>query len=540
MLSAAFKKLGPQQPVPPPPPYKLPMLSPTGPNMPFNKNKLAETPLFEQSEPMQEPIQSRTSPDDFVMQAETSDQAFKRIETTRLQMFYRQSAVDSARAADMDDIHHGPAPAMHPPGASCFADNNNDYFMGWDFPDFDCGLYNDTVTSSSELAQSTSGDTLVAQSFVPGSIATANTSYYGSAGSVDTLASASSVATGPSYFGDAALFGPASSITDEHTHYDIGHASASASPAFGIGEINRVGAAYLDLDQEVAQDNYTVSATPAYDSEFMASESEDEPPRKAPKLNKDGAPRKPRQPRAKLLKWTDDDWKNVCLGIVWACGETGVQIPFEQAAQVVGEKCTAGALQQALLKLRGKQIAEGYQIPNLKMAWTRKNRHAALGAKSKSYQEPEADRPRKKPTRVEATQALLVSVPRAYNDEARSGMARPYKWKKPSRNARSSMPQGSANVKKEETAAPFTGTRAGGAPEHVFNSQAPQDGYLPATPMTGRHRYTSQSVTPLGNNTGGLQGMDIGGGEYAHLLTTDGIYDLGSGFADATDDVFSI
>ncbi|KAH6866657.1 hypothetical protein BKA58DRAFT_460471 [Alternaria rosae] len=123
--------------------------------------------------------------------------------------------------------------------------------------------------------------------------------------------------------------------------------------------------------------NGSVSYTPTCDSDYAESDGEDHPPSKIPKINKDGAPRKPRQPRPKLLKWSDDDWKNVVLGIVWACGETGVQIPFDQAAQVVGKSCTAGALQQAILKLRGKQIDEGYQIPSLRMAWTRKNKRSS-------------------------------------------------------------------------------------------------------------------------------------------------------------------
>lgn len=36
--------------------------------------------------------------------------------------------------------------------------------------------------------------------------------------------------------------------------------------------------------------------------------------------------------------------------------QTMLRIPFEQAAQIVGENCTAGAIQQAILKLRGKMM----------------------------------------------------------------------------------------------------------------------------------------------------------------------------------------
>jgi hypothetical protein len=192
---------------------------------------------------------------------------------------------------------------------------------------------------------------------------------------------------------------------------------------------------------EVQQVTSTVSPSQNDSYRYEGSESEDERPHKATKLNKDGEPRKPRRPRPKLLKWSDDDWKNVILGIVWACGETGVQIPFEQAAQVVGEHCTAGALQQALLKLRGKQIAEGHQIPSLRMAWTRKNRHTSSSlsssTNSKSAQVHDAGKdgtsPRKQPTRVDGTQSKLVTLRRSYSDVDRQGIPFPYKWKQSSR-----------------------------------------------------------------------------------------------------------
>ena len=132
--------------------------------------------------------------------------------------------------------------------------------------------------------------------------------------------------------------------------------------------------------------DHSVSYSPTFSSEdgesdFGAGRSSRVPSR-TPKINKDGAPRKPRQPRPKLLKWTDNDWKNVVLGIIWACGETGVTIRFDQAAQVVGEHCTAGAMQQAILKLRQKQIDQGYDIPSLRMAWTRKNKTSSSPSSS--------------------------------------------------------------------------------------------------------------------------------------------------------------
>ena len=214
-------------------------------------------------------------------------------------------------------------------------------------------------------------------------------------------------------------------------------------PSASYSYSNEVGRSVYDedcnvIDGKTQQVSSSVSPSQNESSRYEGSESEDERPRKAAKLNKGGEPRKPRRPRPKLLKWSDDDWKNVILGIVWACGETGVQIPFEQAAQVVDEHCTAGALQQALLKLRGKQIAEGYQIPSLKMAWTRKNKYSSSPSSSanpKSAQVPDAGKnafPRKQPTRVEGTQSKIVTLNCSYSELDRQGIPFPFKWKKSS------------------------------------------------------------------------------------------------------------
>ncbi|KAL5121682.1 hypothetical protein ACEQ8H_000369 [Pleosporales sp. CAS-2024a] len=182
----------------------------------------------------------------------------------------------------------------------------------------------------------------------------------------------------------------------------------------------------VKTDEEIAQ----VSLTPFGGSDYDDSDYDARRPSKVPKKNKDGFPRKPRQPRPKLLKWDDNDWKNVALGLVWACGDNGIQIPFDQASQVVSESCTAGALQQALLKLRAKQIAEGFQIPLLRMAWTRKNKN---GAPSMSNADPIPPQgtvkntlPKKKPTRVAGAQSLVITLRRAYKDSDREHLAYPY------------------------------------------------------------------------------------------------------------------
>jgi hypothetical protein len=181
------------------------------------------------------------------------------------------------------------------------------------------------------------------------------------------------------------------------------------------------------------RDNIEVSLTPYGGSEYDESECDGRRPSKVPKLNKDGIPRKPRQPRPKLLKWDDNDWKNVALGLVWACGENGIQIPFDQASQVVSDSCTAGALQQALLKLRGKQIAEGFQIPSLRMAWTRKNKNGASSTSSANTKTQQGtDKhllPKKKPTRFVGTQTKMVVLRRAYKDADRLHIAFPHNLK---------------------------------------------------------------------------------------------------------------
>lgn len=57
--------------------------------------------------------------------------------------------------------------------------------------------------------------------------------------------------------------------------------------------------------------------------------------------------------------------------------------------------------------------------------------------------------------------------------------------------------------------------------------------------MTGHHFYNFSPATPFNQNIGYLQGMSMVEEDFTRLLTTQGLHDLGNGFADATDDVFS-
>ena len=239
---------------------------------------------------------------------------------------------------------------------------------------------------------------------------------------------------------------PSASLGRLNLFDDALDSTGSSFPSLDIGD-NASGSKNSKLVEstnqpvkEETRDDVDLSISQASDSEYEEEDLEGNSVPKAPKINKDGALRKPRQPRAKLLKWSDNDWKNVVLGLVWACGETGVQIPFEQAAQVVGPGCTAGALQQALLKLRAKQIAEGYQIPSLKMAWTRKNKNSSTTTSSADTNSAQiltparVTLPRKKPTRQEGHQALIITIKRAYCESARAHLAIPHTFKQIIRN----------------------------------------------------------------------------------------------------------
>ncbi|KAF2854290.1 hypothetical protein T440DRAFT_515016 [Plenodomus tracheiphilus IPT5] len=195
--------------------------------------------------------------------------------------------------------------------------------------------------------------------------------------------------------------------------------------------------------------NSAVSLTPSYGGEHDEYDEYDESDESGrgsivrsraiiiPKTNKDGVRRKSRQPRAKLLKWTDNDWKNVVLGIIWACGETGTQIPFDQAAQIVGESCTAGALQQAVLKLRQKQLAEGNWIPSLRMAWTRKSKNSETSVFNANDTKESEDNIKSKTMLVKrkqsifkGTQSLMVTLKRAYREADREHIDHPHKFSK--------------------------------------------------------------------------------------------------------------
>ncbi|KAF2680140.1 hypothetical protein K458DRAFT_107436 [Lentithecium fluviatile CBS 122367] len=139
------------------------------------------------------------------------------------------------------------------------------------------------------------------------------------------------------------------------------------------------------------------------------------------KRNKDGMPRKSRAPRAPLRRWDENDLTKALIGIVWACGETGLQIPFDQAAQVIDNTCTASALQQAILKLHAQMIKDGKQLPKIKMHWPKKG-----GGQSRTVLRDSGKVPRRKPTIRRGTQSLFVTLKRAYIEADRAVLAPPH------------------------------------------------------------------------------------------------------------------
>ena len=139
----------------------------------------------------------------------------------------------------------------------------------------------------------------------------------------------------------------------------------------------------------------------------QSDESEVDGPTKKRKLNKDGRERKLRKPRGHLRRWDETDLARALIGIVWACGENGINIPFAQAANLVDDRCTASALQQAILKMCVKLNKEGAQLPKIKMNWPKKGEAASEG---KTTTRDNGKLPRKKPTLTQGTQCHITTL----------------------------------------------------------------------------------------------------------------------------------
>ncbi|PVH98250.1 hypothetical protein DM02DRAFT_682611 [Periconia macrospinosa] len=153
--------------------------------------------------------------------------------------------------------------------------------------------------------------------------------------------------------------------------------------------------------------------TPRKNKAKEDSDSEYEEHGKKRKLNKNGEPRKVRKPRGHLRQWDDEDVARALMGLVWAAGENGIRLPFDQAAQMVGQNCTASALQQAILKIHSKLNDQGAQIPKIKMNWPSKVANPS-DSNDGDRDLHKADRRRRHETARKATQTCLVILKCAY------------------------------------------------------------------------------------------------------------------------------
>lgn len=154
------------------------------------------------------------------------------------------------------------------------------------------------------------------------------------------------------------------------------------------------------------------------------SDSEYEEPTKRRKVNKNGELRKVRKPRAFLRQWDEHDVTRALMGIVWAAGENEIRLPFDQAAQLVGETCTASALQQAILKIHSRLNDEGAQIPKIKMSWPSKAANPTFpNVGDRDPNKP--DRRRRIETSRKTTQSFVVTLRCAYLPPARNTVAGP-------------------------------------------------------------------------------------------------------------------
>lgn len=203
--------------------------------------------------------------------------------------------------------------------------------------------------------------------------------------------------------------GDSMDVVQEPTPKDTPDATDTSTPL--LSQDNSYSEAYrhdpssassgIRIKREHSDDDY-VPGDIAVDDDVEELTSEQ--PGKKRKVNKNGRVRKIREPRGHLRRWDESDVSRALVGIVWACGENGVVIPFAQAAKLVDQDCTSGALQQAILKLHDKMNKDGAQLPKIKMNWPKKpssGGNAVIRDNGKV--------PRKKPTLAQATQCNIVS-----------------------------------------------------------------------------------------------------------------------------------
>ncbi|KAF2474134.1 uncharacterized protein BDR25DRAFT_385603 [Lindgomyces ingoldianus] len=157
--------------------------------------------------------------------------------------------------------------------------------------------------------------------------------------------------------------------------YQQATGSIKPSGSQGIRDEQATGDVW-DSDWEDAESNSTSEYTETPPSKPSKTSTK---PKSITSTPKKIPNRKSRAPREKLLNWKDsDNYEMLLLGIVGACGEHNIRIPFAAAAEFAGfnksrkKLCSSGMMQQALIKLKERKVSQGKRLRSLHMSWTKK------------------------------------------------------------------------------------------------------------------------------------------------------------------------
>ncbi|KAG9202641.1 hypothetical protein G6514_004133 [Epicoccum nigrum] len=90
------------------------------------------------------------------------------------------------------------------------------------------------------------------------------------------------------------------------------------------------------------------------------------------KIKKNGQPYKARLIGRKLCLWEKDDLEKAVIGLIIAANKVDANLDYELAASFIG--VTAGAFQQAIVKIHKKLTGQGMDLPKIHMKWKPRDR----------------------------------------------------------------------------------------------------------------------------------------------------------------------
>lgn len=90
------------------------------------------------------------------------------------------------------------------------------------------------------------------------------------------------------------------------------------------------------------------------------------------KIKKNGQPYKARLTGRKLCLWEKDDLEKAVIGLIIAANKVDANLDYELAASFIG--VTAGAFQQAIVKIHKKLTGQGMDLPKIHMKWKPRDR----------------------------------------------------------------------------------------------------------------------------------------------------------------------